>query len=224
MLRTVAEGLQVLDHPLRMPLGVQIGTRTTVVRLPDGTLLLHAPGPLTAEEIEAVKAEGQVTTLVAPNSFHHMFLADALRAFPDATLHAVPSVQKRHPDLPSVTLGAEPAPAWKGVLEQVVVEGAPRLDEVVFFHPASRTLLLVDLCFNMQHSDSGFTRVFFRIAGAWQRFGPSRLAKSFFKDKAALRASLDRILAWDFDRVIVTHGDVVETGGREGLREAFAFL
>ena len=60
------------------------------------------------------------------------------------------------------------------------------------------------------------------VAGAWGRFGPSRLARSFMEDKAAVRASVDRILAFDFDRVIVTHGDVVKTNGREALREAFS--
>lgn len=37
-----------------------------------------------------------------------------------------------------------------------------------------------------------------------------------------MRAGVERILDLDFDRVIVTHGDVVETGGREALREAFS--
>jgi hypothetical protein len=30
------------------------------------------------------------------------------------------------------------------------------------------------------------------------------------------------ILAWDFDRVIVGHGDVIERGGKEKLRAALA--
>jgi hypothetical protein len=32
------------------------------------------------------------------------------------------------------------------------------------------------------------------------------------------------ILEWDFERVIVTHGEVLETGGREALRSAFEWL
>ncbi|MFP6627453.1 MAG: hypothetical protein VCC67_00295 [Myxococcota bacterium] len=37
-----------------------------------------------------------------------------------------------------------------------------------------------------------------------------------------MRAGVERILDLDFDRVIVTHGDLVETSGREALREAFS--
>ena len=40
----------------------------------------------------------------------------------------------------------------------------------------------------------------------------------------ALRRSLEAILSWDFDRVIVTHGHVLESGGRARLEQAFAFL
>ncbi len=44
------------------------------------------------------------------------------------------------------------------------------------------------------------------------------------RDKSALRKSIDRILAWDFDRVIVTHGDVLECGGQDSLRLGYAWL
>ena len=36
--------------------------------------------------------------------------------------------------------------------------------------------------------------------------------------------SIDAILAWDFDRIIVGHGTTIETGGKAALRDAFAFL
>ena len=44
------------------------------------------------------------------------------------------------------------------------------------------------------------------------------------KDHRPLRASLDRILAWDFDRVTVAHGEILETGGRAALRAGFAWV
>ena len=101
---------------------------------------------------------------------------------------------------------------------------APRLEEVAFLHGASQTLLLTDLAFHVRHSDSRFTRVFMRLNGGYGRFGTTRMLRSSFRDRKALRASIDRILAWDFDRVVVTHGEVLERGGREALREAYAWL
>jgi hypothetical protein len=44
------------------------------------------------------------------------------------------------------------------------------------------------------------------------------------RDRRAARESLERILGWDFDRVVVAHGDVLERGGREALRQGYAWL
>ncbi len=63
-----------------------------------------------------------------------------------------------------------------------------------------------------------------RIMGGYGHFGPSRLAKTFMKDKKAIRRGIDRILEWDFDRVTVTHGEVLETNGRALLQQAYAWL
>jgi hypothetical protein len=44
------------------------------------------------------------------------------------------------------------------------------------------------------------------------------------RDRVAARQSVDRVLQWDFDRIIMTHGEVVETGGREQFAATFAYL
>ena len=108
--------------------------------------------------------------------------------------------------------------------QSVEVGGMPRVQEVAFVHHPSRTLLLADLCFNVRSAPNLFTRLFMKLNGAWGHFGPSRVARGYMKDRAAVRASVDRLLAHDFDRVVVAHGDVLETGGRAELERAFAFL
>ena len=57
-----------------------------------------------------------------------------------------------------------------------------------------------------------------RLIRSYGRFGPSTLDPWLIRDRAAARASLERILAWDFDRVIVAHGDVLERGGHDAAR------
>jgi hypothetical protein len=59
---------------------------------------------------------------------------------------------------------------------------------------------------------------------SYGRFGPSKLDPLLIRDRAAARASLERILAWDFDRVIVAHGEILESGGREALRAGYSWL
>lgn len=67
-------------------------------------------------------------------------------------------------------------------------------------------------------------RLLLRMLRAYGQFGPSLIARLSLKDRAALRRSIEAVLAWDFERITVTHGDVVEKHGRAVLREAYAFL
>jgi hypothetical protein len=43
-------------------------------------------------------------------------------------------------------------------------------------------------------------------------------------DRSAARDSVETILGWDFDRVIVSHGDLLVGAGRERVRAAFSYL
>lgn len=224
-LRALDRDLWTLDQPLRVG-GLDLGVRTTVIRLRDGGVLVHAPGPLVAAARAEIEALGPMRALVAPNLLHHMFLADSKRAFPQARVFGAPGLREKLAPTPiDEILGDAPPPLWAGELDQLLVRGAPSMNEVVFLHRASRTLLCLDLCFNVRRSTSLFTRLFMRANGAWDRFGPSRLFRyTILRDARAVRESVDRILTWDFERVCVAHGDVLESGGRDALRESFAWL
>jgi hypothetical protein len=63
-----------------------------------------------------------------------------------------------------------------------------------------------------------------KLFRSYGRFGPSKLDPLLIRDREAARDSLERILAWDFDRVVVAHGDVLENGGHAALREGYAWL
>jgi hypothetical protein len=222
MLRPLDENLWVIDLPFKMLGGIQIGTRTTVIRLADGALFMHCPGPIEEDDFQEIAKLGDVRHIVAANLFHNLYVKKTLARYEGATFYAPPDFEQKVPDATYETLTDQPPAAWVGDLDQIAIEGAPRLSEIVFVHRASRTLLLTDLCFNMQHSDSLITRIMMSMMGGYGHFGPSRLARSFMKDKAAVKAGVERILELDFDRVVVAHGEVLETGGREALRESFS--
>ena len=224
-LRALAPGLWVVERPLGNPL-VEIGTRMTVVRLRDGGLFLHSPVKLDAELCAALDALGPVRAIVCPNRAHHLFAGDYAAAYPDALLYGAPNLAPKRPDLKFAEELSDAAPAaWRADLEQHLFAGAPFLNEVVFFHPATRTLLFTDLAFNIPVGGTKGARFFCWVSGAEGRFGPHRLIRLFMmRGRAAARRSLERILAWDFERVTVTHGEVLERGGREAVRAGFAFL
>jgi hypothetical protein len=224
-LRRLDQNLWAIDQPLRVG-GLELGARTCVVRLRDGGVIVHAPGPLTAGLSREIEALGPVRALIAPNLLHHMFLADSANAFPQARVFGAPGLlEKLGSTRIDEVLGEKAPPLWAGELEQLLVQGTPGLGEVVFLHRASHTLLCLDLCFNVRSSPSRFTRLFMRANGAYGHFGPSRAFRYLMlKDARAVRASIDRILAWDFERVSVAHGEVLESGGRAALRASFAWL
>lgn len=225
-IRELHRDLVAIDHPFRMPGGVELGTRCVLVRLTGGGVVVHAPGPLSEPVRRAIDSLGPVRALVAPNLLHHLFLAENLTAFPQARVFGAPGLLEKLGSVRIDEVLTDAAPAlWAADLDQLVTTGAPGLNEVVFLHRASRTLLCLDLCFNVRESASLVTRWFMRVNGAYGRFGPSRIFRYVvMKDARAMRASVDRILAWDFDRVSVAHGEILERGGRDALRASFAWL
>jgi hypothetical protein len=223
-LRNVAKDLWIIDHPLRVG-GLQLGTRTTVARLTNGGLWIHSPGPLQSSLTAEILALGSVQALVAPNAMHHLYLAHNAQAFPQATVYVSPALpEKLKGTLTYEVLSDEAPTLWRADLSQHLVGGMPKLQEVVFLHRASRTLILTDLAFNIQQSDSWFTRLFMRLNGAYGHFGPSRILRTLVKNRASLRSSLNRIQEWDFDRVIVTHGDVLDQGGKTTMQTQYAWV
>jgi hypothetical protein len=136
-----------------------------------------------------------------------------------------PGLERKRPDLRFEGILGDEAPAeWKGEVDQVFFRGRPYENEVVFHHRASRTLLLCDLAFNFGPSAAAPTRWLMKLLRSYGRFGPSKLDPLLIRDRRAARGSLERILAWDFDRVVVAHGDVLASGGREALRQGYSWL
>jgi hypothetical protein len=223
-LTPLAPDLWVAARPLPLIVG-DIGTRMTVVRLPDGTLFLHSPIRLDAATRAALDARGPVRAVVAPSKVHHFYAGAYRAAYPEASLFAAPGLPEKRRDLRfDAVLEDRAPPAWGGVLDVHRFRGIPATNELVFLHRPSRTLLLTDLAFNIVDPPRGRARVFCRLVGATGRFGPHRLMRLLIRDRRAARESVQRLLAWDFDRVVVTHGAVLERGGKAALAAAFAFL
>ena len=197
----------------------------TVVRLPGPRLLLHSPVAAGAELVREVQALGPVAYLVAPNRFHHLFVGEWQQACPEASVYVAPGLERKRPDLRgAATLTNEPEPDWAGTIDQVLVSGLPLANEVVFFHRPSATLVASDLAFNVGSSSPPLTRLAFRLGGAYGHLSPTLLDRLFVRDRSAFGRSLARILDWPFERVVVAHGRVSESGGREELARGYSWV
>jgi len=223
-LRELAKEIWVADRPQRF-YGLEVGTRMTVIRLADGSLLLHSPIELDADLRRELDALGRVRFAVAPNRVHHLYAGKVADAYPESRLWIGPGLERKRPDLVYVSVLGDDAPVeWSGQVDQTFFRGRPYENEVVFFHRASRTLMLCDLAFNFGPRAAAPTRLLMKLMRSYGRFGPSKLDLLLIRDRSAARQSLERILGWDFDRVVVAHGDVLESGGHEALREGYSWL
>jgi hypothetical protein len=197
----------------------------TVIRLPGDRLLLHSPVALDADLRQRLDAIGRVSFAVAPNRLHHLHAGEVATAYPGARLWVAPGLERKRPDLVfEAILGDEPPEEWRGEVDQVFFRGRPYENEVAFFHRASRTLILCDLAFNFGPRTATPTRLLMKLIRSYGHLGPSKLDPLLIRDRQAARQSLEKILAWDFDRIIVAHGDVLESGGHEILRRGYAWL
>ena len=224
-LEAFAPGIWTVSMPLKLA-GTEFGTLMTVVRVGDRGLVLIAPCPIDDALDEEIRALGRVEAVIAPNCFHYFFFLDAMKRFPEAVPFLAEGVKQKLDPAPAGArgLGEEPDAIWKADLEQCRIAGAPKVNEVVFFHPASRTLVLTDLCFNFNPAPRGWTGLFLRLAGAHGKLAVSRLMRSMLGDRTKVRAALDRISSWDFERIIVTHGANVEADAKRLFRAATADL
>lgn len=235
-LKPVGEDLWIVDGPIvRMSYfggSMPFTTRMVVVRLRSGELLLWSPTELEDELRAQLEDLGPVRHLVSPNRIHYAHIAAWKQAYPEATAWASPGVRERAASQRidvsfDADLGDEPESEWREDLDQLIFRGSCFMEEVIFFHRASRTVILADLIENFEPEKvGGAFSLLARLAGAVDPDGkaPLDLRLTFLGRKDRARSSLQRMLAWQPEKVIMAHGRIYERGGAAELRRAFRWL
>ena len=219
-MQAVAENLWVMCFPLRL-LGTALGRIVTLLRLRSGEIVIHSTAPFSSEDVAAILALGRPSALVEATLVHDAFARQGRAAFVSVPYFA-PEDFSRATSLSTHSYSALP-PSWENELEVLLLEGMPKIREHVFFHRPSRTLVVADLVFNFGPDTPRWTRLFFNGAGGIRHYpGMSRIFRAMIRDRAAFSQSIETMLKWDFDRVIVGHGAIIETDGKSRVRKALA--
>lgn len=204
--------------------GVEIGTRMTVVDLDGcGTLFVHSPVKLNDGLKREIDSLGKVAYVVAPNRWHHLFLSDFKLAYPSAKFYCAPGLETKRADFKfDGVITKEMNLPWNPNLHHKSVEGVPIFNEIVFFHPRSKTLILTDLALHICESPSFLSRAVFKMLGTYGKFGWTKLEKALFvRNRSAFLASVEDILLWDIEKILVTHGSPLVVNAKQRLKEAF---
>lgn len=226
-LQEVAPGaIWVHPYPVRYA-GARFEARTTLIRLADGRVILHSPGPLDAGLAAAITSVGPVGWIVAPGSFHHLHTAAAARTFPEAQVLICPGVEKKQPGLAfDAVLSATPPADWGGEISLQPVLDNRVIREVVFLHRPSRTLIVTDLIEFIGDTTPGVDRVlrfwWKWVTLMWNKPRPAPEYGLGWTDRRAAARALAQVLDWDFDRIVSAHGDLVTADAKAVARAALS--
>jgi len=207
--------------------GLDFHSRTTVIRLSSGELLVHSPSPVDDGLLGRIHDIGPVAHLIAPGSYHYFHVAAWQDAFPEAMVWICPGVERKQPDLEFDWFLSDSAPdAWAGEIDQVLVRGNRLIWEVVFLDRPSKTLIVTDLLENIGEKSGAVDwqlKLWWKaVFHMWDNPKPAPEYQMGWKDRRAAKRCLERILEWDFDRIVLSHGENIESDAKAVLRKAWA--
>jgi hypothetical protein len=204
--------------------GVRLRSKTTVVRLSDGALWVHSPCPPTDSVCAALDALGEVRWIVVPNRFHHLQSPATAARYPNARVVGPKSAQLRNPQLRLAMGTDDPAYVRSAPdLTSIQLSGVPFLDETVFFHPASGSLIAADLLISACARDHWTWRIAARIWGRYERIRTPPDVRMHTRASTVVAESLARMRALPIQRILVAHADPVTDRPIEQLAEAWNF-
>jgi hypothetical protein len=216
--REIAEGVALMPFPLR-GFGIDFQRCITLLRLGGGRLLIHSTAPFTSEDDEAIRHFGKPSRLIEATLMHDKFARQARTVFPDMP-YLAPDGFSKICGLPTRPL-LPPPPDWAGEIDVLKIEGLRRINEHVFFHRASRTLVLADLLFHFPSDSRGWPRFFARRIMRLPRLrGVSAFFRVMIRDKEAFALSMKEILKWDFRQIVVGHGEPIQSDAKAIFTQA----
>ena len=217
--------------------GLVLQTRMVVLDTGRG-LALYSPSPAALDEamVEEIRQIGEPRWLIAPNEIHNVGLRAFQLAFPEAHTTGCVGHPRRVSDVrfdvlldSSSTQGDVP---WTegGALRFHVIGGNQLLHEIAVLHAPSRTLVLTDAveCIHPEEHLAGrppnaaMLRLMRAMGFRYRTPVMSPEHHALCVAPEALRASLDTLLAWDFDCLVIAHGTLFEgAAARTAVENAF---
>ena len=203
------------ESTLDMLPGVHVPLRSMF--LPLRGVLISPVG--TAQERAIMRS---VRTLVGPSLLHHRHLSEARALAPEAEVWGPPGFAEKVGDKagPQVRVFGRDAWPHEAELAALLIEGAPKRNEIVFLHRPTSTLYTADLVFNILGDAGMLAALTFRMMGIYRKFAVARMWNHWVKDRVAFDRSITQLLSWDFDRIVMAHGTIVGANGKQMLVNA----
>jgi len=218
------DGMLTVEGRIKMPL-MDLPRRMTVVRLHDSRLVVWSAIALDDAAMATFEAFGRPAFLVVPNDHHRLDAKAWKNRYPELKVIAPEGAREKIADVVAVDM-TSPDFGDPGVTFVTVPGTRAHEAALVVRRERGTTLVLNDLVGNI-HAASGIDGWLLRLAGfAGDDAQIPRVVKmALVKDAADLRAQL---LEWaelpGLRRIIVSHGDPIESEPRRTLRDLAASL
>lgn len=232
--KSIAPNVGIVDGPFEylvvagVKLPLPFTTRMTVVRLANGDLFLHSPIRFDNGLANELRGQGTVRHLVSPNQFHYAHIGEWKKAFPEAVTWASPGVRQRaharHIDVEFTReLGADAPDDWRQDIDQTLVPGG-YFKEFIFFHAASRTLILTDTVINLELDklDEPW-RTATKLTGMYHPYGQIffGMRLPLFLQPLKAKAAFAKIHSWQPQRIVLSHGRCIHANADEAITRIF---
>ena len=222
----IDKDIWVEDGPNVSFLGLSFPTRMTVIRL-GSELWIHSPVSLSSSASTELEELGEVRYVLSPNKYHHMFLSEWRSNYPEAELYASPGLTSKRPDIRfDRELRATETYAWSETIAHEVFGPSLLLDEVVYFHRPSRTLVLTDLIVNIKTNGyNWWQKLFAEFDGLCYPGGTTpRLYRWSMKSRTTARRVYRSMMEWDPQRVIISHGEWFRNDGKNEIEARLGWV
>ena len=219
-MKNIGEDIWVHEDVMAMA-GTELSLRMTIVRLTDGRLWVHSPTALSPELTSKINELGPLAFIVGASNGHNKWLQQWQQAFPDAALYVSGGIPKKLKLTHYHVLDDAFDNIWAEDLEREYMPGVSFFNESVFLHKKSQSLIVTD--FIQNHSQetpqglAGFvTKFIFRPLGFKGICVAPPLKMGFtIKDKGNFSDFVSKVQHWPFERIIVTHGNVIEADAKQ---------
>lgn len=228
-LKEFAENVWIVEGPNVRDFGVPFTTRMVIVRLSDGSLWLDSPVWVPPDTLKRIIALGPIRYLIAATPRHIWRLAEWHSQFPQAQLwaakHSPLTLKKANLEFTGILADNTPQ-AWIEDLEQIPFRGNPLIEEVIFLHRKSHTVILDDLIQNhLPVKGHALRNALFKLAGvAYPNGGVPLDIRLSFIHRDLARKSLEKVLSWEFDKLILAHGPCVDKDAKAFVERAFQWV
>lgn len=231
LLQKIDENIWIVEGECVDFHGFPYPTRSVIIRLQNDDLWVWSPIVMSDTLRSEILQIGKPKHLVSPNKIHHLYLSDWAAEYPDVKIWGPKSVIHKRKDLAfERALTKEPPNIWANELQHIHIVGSFVMDEILFYHNSSKTLIMADFSENfskefLNKNWKPWQRIFAQIAGitVGKGYAPIDWRLTFFKKKA-LKEAQKRILHLDVKNVIMAHGEWQHKDVNAFLKQSLSWI